>query len=141
LTIVIGVGVALIGYQQYVVNRNRLKLELFEKRFKVYNELMKVLARALMNGDITRDELNEYGLCKSEGIFLFDQEIAKYLEEVFEKLNALHARNQYMSKARNATPEKSQEMAEEIFKIGNWIQNEFNTCKGRFDRFLQVDWH
>jgi hypothetical protein len=141
LTIIIAIGVALIGYQQYVVNKNRLKLELFEKRFKVYNELMKVLARALMNGDITRDELNAFGLCKSEGAFLFDSDLGEYLQVVFKKLGDLQAHNLYMSKCQNPTPEISQKMVDEIFEICNWIQNEFNSCKSRFDKYLQVNWH
>jgi hypothetical protein len=36
ITLIIGAFVAFVGYQQYLVNRERFKLDLFEKRFAVY---------------------------------------------------------------------------------------------------------
>jgi hypothetical protein len=138
LTIIIGISVALIAYQQYVVNRNRLKLELFEKRFKVYIELMKVLARVLKNGNITPEELNTFGMCKSEGAFLFDREMGDYLELVFNNLNTIYANHLYMSQSPDTV---SQKVRDEYFETVKWIIDEFANCKIRFDKFLQVDWH
>lgn len=141
LSAVIAFGVAWIAYQQYVVNRNRLKLELFEKRFKVYNELMKIFASTLRDRNITNDELYTFALCEKEGAFLYDQNIADYLDEIYKKLIIIQANSRFISKGLNATPQETQKIVDEYYSSLTWIGDEFKNCKIKFDKFLRVDWH
>ena len=60
LTPLIAIIALWIAYQQRVINKNKLKLDLFEKRYEVYRYIRVFIANTLSHGNVTDDELNDF---------------------------------------------------------------------------------
>jgi hypothetical protein len=92
VTFVIGCIAARITYNQFRVAQAKLKLDLFDKRFKIFHETWKIVSLTVANG--TREE--RYGLGTPfnnflpEAKFLFGKEVYVYLDEVSTKWARLH---------------------------------------------------
>jgi hypothetical protein len=79
LTIGIALGVALIGWFQYRLEQQRLKLELFEKRFAVYESVLAMI-KAASNKQSWPDEADsEFQRQIETSRFLFPREVTDYI--------------------------------------------------------------
>lgn len=57
LTPLIAIITAYIAYQQYNTNRQKLKLDLYDKRFKVFLGLQSLLIHILQTADVSDEAL------------------------------------------------------------------------------------
>lgn len=78
LTPVIAIFGSVIAYQQFITNRRRLKHELFDRRFKVYDIAKHFLTVIYANRTITDQEIYKFRIGTRESRFLFDEDIEKY---------------------------------------------------------------
>jgi hypothetical protein len=73
-------GRRLIAYLQWQTARQKVLLDLFDKRFAVYDELRSVVGRHLSSG-IDQTALFEFKRVTSRAQFLFGPEVQPFLEE------------------------------------------------------------
>ena len=85
MSILIAIFVAYIGYQQYKINHYKIQLDLYEKRYKIVQGYKNAIANLLRNGNLTEEELREFLITTKEAVYLFDDDISKHLDEVYEK--------------------------------------------------------
>lgn len=78
---IIALVAAWVAFRQWQIARNKLKLDLFEKRMAVYDAARKALGAVAARGRLTRDEEVEYLTGVSPAKWLFGRELAKYLDE------------------------------------------------------------
>lgn len=83
LTPTIAVLGAYIAYRQWRLSQNKLKLDLFDRRFAVYDAARKLLASILTSGKADDKEVFEFMVATREAKWLLSEEVAKYLEEQF----------------------------------------------------------
>jgi hypothetical protein len=81
LTVVIAAGAAMIAWWQYQTAAAKLKLDLFERRLRVYEGLMRLLGEVVA-GPGEKSPLSEFYAATNEKRFLFDSDITDYLKEV-----------------------------------------------------------
>jgi hypothetical protein len=81
LTVLVAGFAVYIAYQQYRLQREGFKLDLFEKRFAVFAASRNLLSIVLRDARINSDDLFEYRVAVSEATFLFDEDLSKYLEK------------------------------------------------------------
>ncbi len=79
LTPAIGFVAIYIAWQQWNTNRNKLKLDLFEKRFSVFQSTRTFLSSVLRDGLVSREVLETYRTGILDAVFLFDQQTSDYL--------------------------------------------------------------
>ena len=84
-TILIGIFIASIAFQQYRLSRAKFKLDLFEKRYAVYKATQRLLTYILKEAKIGIDKLFEFRGGTQDAIFLFDNEIPVYLDGIDKK--------------------------------------------------------
>jgi len=90
LTPLTAVVILYIAYQQLHTNRLRLKFELFDRRYKLYEKVTSFLANILVEGTVSPNAPTNY-LPETKGvIFLFDKRIQEFAEEVYHKASDLH---------------------------------------------------
>ena len=89
VAIAVGFVAATIAYRQFGAAKDKLRLDLFEKRFAVYQEARKVLATTLQEGTVSYDEVTTFYRNVHGSEFLFGPDVEKFLERVREKLNSL----------------------------------------------------
>jgi len=94
LTPIIGALAVYIAWQQHRTNRNNLRLNLYDRRYEVFDALMSLLAHIAQRVDVTDEQLYEFYRATNQSQFLFGKEISEYLEEISK-----NARNlQYLAK-------------------------------------------
>jgi hypothetical protein len=77
--LIIGAGVIYIARQQHKTNKDRLKMELFDRRYKIYE----ALAELLTTDTITTDDLRKYRInVVAPAQFVFKRDVQDALAEV-----------------------------------------------------------
>ena len=85
LTPLIALIMVYIAYQQYKLNEQRLRHEIYEKRIKIYKSVNKFISQITANGQPTYTECYILYLEASEAPFLFNSQIITYVDELYQK--------------------------------------------------------
>ena len=99
LTFAVAIIVAYISFNQYRIARDKLRLELFDKRYKVFEGARLMISKVLQNGSLSVAELREFQMSMIDYRFLFGPEVGTYLELVGKKAVSFHT---YTEVARTA---------------------------------------
>lgn len=112
--VLIAVFTAWTTWSQYSINKEKLKLDLFEKRFSVFKATRKFLSVVLRDAKISLEDINEYRANTSETDFFFENDVVNYLKEIDSKalkLWQLHEEIRDMPKG-NERSEKARKISE-----------------------------
>ena len=75
-----------LARQLYKLEKDKIKLDLYNKRYDIYLKLQKFIGVVISKGTCTEGDLLEFLSYKREAAeFLFDEDIIEYLKEVYEK--------------------------------------------------------
>lgn len=74
-----------IAYQQWRTARNKLKLDLFEKRLQVYKACVSVLGELHMPGRLDLKRLQELQEDAASVPWLFDEKVKQYVEALWAR--------------------------------------------------------
>ena len=139
LTPVIGVIAVYIAYQQHKTNKDKLRLELYGKRLKVYQALSEFIGRTVRQGDVDDESLYKFLRETAEANFLFGAEMGTYLHEIYLKAIDL----QYLEKAiKNPTSpvgEKREAIYDKRQIVFDWFKNQFNVAQEKFGKQLRFE--
>src|SRR3990170_3384161 len=136
LTVTIAIIAVYIAYQQYKTIKNNLRLGLFDKRFKVYKGLQKLIAIIENNQTIELEfkEIIKFRRLSVDGRFLFDDEIQEYLDTVYKKALRLRAVNRRYQPLPLGE-ERSKLVIEEA-EFLDWFTKQFEQSD-KFDKYLK----
>jgi hypothetical protein len=85
LTIIIGMIVAYIAWQQYKANVLNLRLARYDRRFKVYDAVKQFLSAVMRDARVSPEDLQKLGSALAESDFLFGREVQEYIDEVYRR--------------------------------------------------------
>jgi hypothetical protein len=75
-----------VAYKQHQINQQRLKHELYDRRVILYKEMKIYFAEITARGtSISYDRIMKMNYDIGEAIFLFDNNINKWVEEIYSK--------------------------------------------------------
>ncbi len=74
--------VAWTGYQRHKLTKEKLKLDLFEKRFAVYKGVQAFLSIILTDARYEIADLYEFRRTTQDGTFLFGPDIPEYIKRI-----------------------------------------------------------
>lgn len=80
-TLFLSIAVVVIAWQQWRVADNKLRLDLFDRRYKVYDATRKFLDMTI-GEEYTDSRLVEFNIGTSDAEFLFEAEVVKYIHEI-----------------------------------------------------------
>lgn len=133
----LGLAVALIAYQQYLINKRKLRLDLFEKRYVVFLEFKKLLLEIARNEEVSIFYIQGIDFIISQGKFLFQNEINEYYDEIC-KLNAELSQIRFKLKFENR-PENDTEvknLLDQKEQRLEWFRFELLNIEKRFEKYL-----
>jgi hypothetical protein len=133
-TFFLSVAVVLIAWLQWRVARNKLRLDLFDRRYKVYEATRKFLGLILRNGAFTDLELTEFELATSDAKFLFGDDVVQWLEEIRKRALHLRTTQKLLSRPRDDHEVAKRAQAEHDDLL--WLTDEIATMKSVFTRYL-----
>jgi hypothetical protein len=125
-----------IAYQQFSVAREKLKLDLFEKRFTVFTAARRFLSHILQHGGLLAlDELGQYRADVAEATFLFDDDVTDFLAEIDRR--ALHLWTLHETFKGTEPGPTHATLAEEISQELEWLANQLVMLKPAFEPYMK----
>jgi hypothetical protein len=91
---------ACLAWQQVRIADAKLAHDLFDRRFKVYDATRRMLVEVGRTRNASNEVIDAFTVNTAEAIFLFDDDLAKYLnEEMYEHIIELPNKN-YIIKSK-----------------------------------------
>lgn len=142
LTPIIAVVTAYIAYQQWKTNQQKLFLDLYDRRLKVYEEVRQILSIILRDAKASYDDLLKFRRAVSEADFLFGPEISEYIDEIYQHgVNLQYWCGEY----RDFTQTKPvgydhQKVCDGMRAELNWLTQQFEPSKQKFKKYLNISY-
>ena len=141
LTPIIAILAVYIAYQQYLNGKNKLKLELYKKRYLIFKYTKKILMQ--INQNSITAQLGEFIIKSNERKFLFKDDIKDYFAELVKNaLDLKHLTEDLdidANKFNNNLTIKTFEHSEKVNKRANlidWFTKEYECIEDRFLIYL-----
>ena len=129
---------SIIAYRQWRTSQNKLKLELFEKRFEVYDSARKLLASIMTTGKSKGEETFKFLVGTREAKWLLNEDIAEYLEkQLYHKaieLQTLDAELEGVPVGEERTTNVHRQS-----DIKKWMYAQFEVLDKKFSSFLKLE--
>jgi hypothetical protein len=136
-TALVAVLVAVITWGQWVTNRARLRHELFDRRYAVYEQITGFIADILMSGTVPAGEPEGFSRRTKTAYFVFacDSDVKVLIRQIYEKAVELHALEATLESLRGEERAKNVE-AQRVVK--NWLQETLSSLEGRFEKYFKL---
>jgi len=140
--IIISISLAYIAYQNYLIvkasffiQKDKLRLDLFDKRYRIFRALQDLLSVFIPTGTFTRKDLNKFTNDSSDAEFLFGKDIKIYVDEINQKVLKLIHLNERLANPVLET-EKKNSAIKEIAELESWFMNQLTDSKNLFKKYL-----
>jgi hypothetical protein len=136
--IVVGSIAGYVAYRQWRTASNRLRFDLFEKRYAMYEKLQDVVGTVLANGTVEYNELGTFYRATRGVEFLFGPEIERYLAEIRDSLGKLagHQRQIDVGPAHNPNYGVG---VKEAYKINLYLEEQLmKVMRMKFKEYLSL---
>lgn len=139
LTPVVAAIAVWIAYQQASTARAKLKLDLFERRIAVYNEVSACLGHIFRTGDTSSDNDMRFLEAMHEAKWLFGGDVRSYLQsELWPKMGELHCVSAYLDGMERSAERTAKIEAQAALKL--WFAQQSNEELDRvFGPYLSFD--
>jgi len=141
LTPVIACIAVYIAYQQHKTARYRLRLDLYNKRFNMFNSTKSLLGKIVSMGDVTNEELSDFHRSTAEAIFLFKQDIPDYLGELDKQGSTLQRFEKRIKSSDFSIigDKEREEILDKRGEIFSWFTEQFEVCQQKFGEYLNFE--
>jgi hypothetical protein len=135
VTLIIGAIATKITYNQFLVARAKLKLDLFDKRLVIFQKVWAILSEVVSTGTRGRN----YGLSTPfnnfmpEAEFLFGPDIAAYLREATAKWIELSG---YEFESEQSDSSSRAKNAVRVAELRGWFHDEASNVRNKFAPYL-----
>ena len=134
-TLFLSVAVLVIATLQWRVADNKLRLDLFDRRYKVYDTTRKFLSVIIREATFTNPDLFEFNAGTSDAQFLFKPDVAEYLAEI--RSQALHLRTtRELLKKPRITDDELARLAQAENKDLKWLGDQITAMTKVFAPYL-----
>lgn len=136
-TIVVGVIAAMIAWQQYRTNHHKLRLDLFDKRMMVFNDVMGFINVICRDADVPKDSWMLIHQRTNERLFLFDKDVIEYVVKVKDKALRFKKIQIDLKKTKANSVERSR-LTDEDAEILNWFgEQQQGECAKIFMKYFK----
>ena len=137
LTPTIAILGSIIAYRQWRIAQNKLKFDLFDRRFAVYDATRALLASIMTSGQAKQEEVYKFMAGTRTAKWLLNDDVAQYIDEVLwhkvvdlqtlqEELQGLPVGGE---RTRNVRAQS---------EIKKWLLDQFKVLDEKFAPFLSL---
>lgn len=140
LTPMIAIVAVYIAWQQWKTNQQRLNLERYDRRLRVYEEVKKILSIITRDANANTEDLLRFRTSVAEADFLFGSEIPEYIDEIYKRgLNLWNWNRQYRDYTQ-VKPEgyDHEKVVEGMHRELTWLTDQFEPAKQKFNKYLDI---
>ena len=134
LVALIAAGVALL---QWRLAQNKLKLDLFDRRFRVYEAAREFLSSIMSSGRAKDDELQKLLQATREAKWLLDASLADYLDKDLYH-NAVHLQTHEAELEGLPPGDERSSNVQAQRKLKEWFLAQYKVLDDRFGPYLQL---
>ena len=139
---VIAIVGSVIAYQQYKINQQRLKHELYERRLAIFKLIKTYLSKIYETGKVTRYEAMQFMYDVAESTFLLDESINSKIETIYTKSMrmALLQEKIYPADGSRGLPsgEERSRVTQENMELLKWLGDQLVELKPLFNKHLKL---
>lgn len=125
-----------IAKEQVDIAREKLRHDLYERRYRVFDAARKLLCEIAVHGTASEDDLRAFVIGTSDAAFLFDDDLAKFLEEMRGRAQKL----QSLIQAMESMPVGDQKTNTEKQRSEHfmWLWQQLDGLVTRFKPLLKI---
>ena len=137
ITTLVAVLVALITWSQWATNRARLRHELFDRRYEVYEQIAAFIAEILTSGRVPQGEPEGFRHRTKTAYFLFacDNDIKVLITEISKKAADLQEGEATLE---SLSEEERQKNLEAQRAVKDWLKQTLDSLETRFEKYLKL---
>jgi hypothetical protein len=142
-----------IGYDQVLIARQqadlarqqaelatvRLKHDLFDRRFEIYETVFAFLIEILQLSNISREGMSKFVRGTQKAVFVFDQSVVDYFERLRTQAVILQERAAFLSDQRNPVGPDRAEAARRQAELFTWFTDQLPILIQRLKPFMALD--
>jgi hypothetical protein len=139
VALVVAFVASIIQYNQWRTARDKVRLDLFEQRLDIYNELFIYVNEKLLRSDITQDEFRALEKAMNAAQFLFPKNVCSYLNDLKSLIDAHRvAFVQWKAEERNnkSITEEQRRIGSELQEMGERVFVEWSRARTVFAPYL-----
>ena len=132
-TAAVAILVAIITWRQWITNRARLKHELFERRYLVYEKIAGFLAEVLQAGRVPTGRDHEFLRETKRAYFVFDcdTDVKNLVTKIYQHAVHLHALDAELEALRGNERTGNLEKQREI---KDWFESTLSSMEEKFEK-------
>jgi hypothetical protein len=139
LTPIIGLTTISILVLQYLLQRYKIRHDLYEPRIKIYRAVYAFLIHAAQNGDVKNEALADLIQNTAEARFLFRGKIKKHIDLMYNKGLQMQLINQRLRDNRVPKGEERNKLADTLSEHAQWFSKQFDKTNKLFSKYLTLD--
>jgi hypothetical protein len=128
LPVIAAIG-SLIALQQYLITKNKLKLDLYDKRFEIYRTFMDFCIKVIDGDEIKSQEYSDLGRSLYYSRFLFKEDVATALQQFVSKAKQYRLN---VAKGENAPPSDNESA------VVSYFNTQASQLQTLFKPYLQI---
>ena len=138
VTLAIGSIGTYIAFNQYRTNRDKLRLDLFEKRLEAYEKLQEYFNYLLRDALVDDNALSILAAARYKSRFLFGDEITDYINEIRNRAIEMRRLNLKLYRSEKLPVGKERDMVcDEESSLLQWNLDQQNSSPKRYDKYLK----
>ena len=132
---------AWIAYRQWRTNALKIKLDLYDRRLRIFEELREFLSKIARDGAIDMRDASIFRSRTMDATFLFGQDVDDYLDRVFRSALDLGLYNTRHRAHLEGSGDPNYDHADNVEKMGaalTWLTEQFEPARDLFGRYLRI---
>ena len=129
-----------IAWQQWQANTRKLKLEMYDRRRRIYGEVIAFLSLVLRDFKPDISAVAVFRCETAEADFLFGSDITSYIDEVFNQaLDIREAHLEYRNRTQETPPDYDHaKVVAAMRKLEKWFDGQHDIARLKFKPYLDV---
>jgi hypothetical protein len=136
LTVVIACVTSYIAVQQWLTAKNKLRIDLFDRRLPVFEAVMRLTEIVVSKENIALEEVQEFEFAKKSVQFLFDQELQDYCDNLYKEAYGVHRGKQRIDSL--AEGEERDQFTATWQEQRVWFNDQRKEIPKRFASFFKI---
>jgi hypothetical protein len=126
-----------IAFKQARIAAAKLNLDLYDRRFKVFDAGRHFLGQFLVHGTIRLEEINELSVGTADAAFLFNDEVVVYLEALRKTGVSLNGKNARLNGMDGDDPHRDA-VVDQIANLETQLSAEIPRITALFKPYLKL---
>jgi hypothetical protein len=138
LTPTIAVFVTYLAWRQYQIQRQRVRMDLFEKRFHIFNSALNHMGHTFAISHFDEEAYRKFLKDIQGAQFLFSKEIDIYLKSIRNATLDMDVEDTYVREEVFPNGDRKKVIQRKLEKL-RWISEQIEEIEGKFRPYMQIE--